>query len=200
MFKELESNFFVLVKTNKNRAFKMIFDAYWETLYKQAYKKIQDKAIAKDLVQDVFTSFWDKIEFLDAERSVLAYLYAILRNKILKLYEKDEVRLRYANNLSLQGLNVDSRSQNLILDKELKAIIDDEIFKMPPRMSTIYSLKKEDERSIKQIAEDLSLSEQTIKNQLQLAYQRLRVRVKDYDSSLAILALLIADHLRESIF
>lgn len=195
MCKELESNFFVLVKTNKNSAFKSVFDAYWETLYKQAFRKIQDKDIAKDLVQDVFISLWDKIELLDAEGSVLAYLYAILRNKTLKLYEKDEVRLRYANNLLTQGIIVDNHAQNLILKKELKAIVDDEVLKMPPRMREIYALKKEDDLSIKQIAEDLSLSEQTIKNQLQLAYTRLRVRVKDYDSSLAVFALIITKYI-----
>jgi len=192
MYKELESNFFVLVKTNKERAFQLVFNSYWEIIYKQAYKKIQDKDLAKDLVQDVFSSLWNKIELLDAEASVLAYLYAVLRNKILKLYEKDEVRLRYANNLSANGFTADYDSQNLLLEKELKAIIDDELLKMPPRMREIYDLKKEDDLSIKQIADDLSLSEQTIKNQLQMAYRRLRIRVKDYDSSVAIIALIIS--------
>lgn len=195
MYKELESNFFVLVRTNKSRAFQLVFDSYWETLYKHSYKKIQDKDIAKDLVQDVFIALWDKIELLDAEGSVLAYLYAILRNKTLKLYEKDKVRFRYASNSLTKDIVVDNHSQNILLEKELKAIVDDEVFKMPPRMREIYALKKEDDLSIKQIAEELSLSEQTIKNQLQMAYQRLRIRVKDYDSSLAVVALFIAKYI-----
>jgi RNA polymerase sigma-70 factor (ECF subfamily) len=195
MYKELESNFFVLVRTNKNRAFQLVFDAYWETLYKHSYKKIQDKDISKDLVQDVFIALWDKIELLDAEGSILAYLYAILRNKTLKLYEKNEVRFRYANSLLAKNIISDNHSQNILLEKELKAVIDDEVLKMPPRMREIYALKKEDDLSIKQIAEELSLSEQTIKNQLQMAYQRLRVRVKDYDSSLAVIALVIAKYI-----
>jgi RNA polymerase sigma-70 factor (ECF subfamily) len=195
MYEELESNFFLLVKLNKNKAFNLVFDAYWAALYKQAYKKVHSNDLAKDLVQDVFVSLWDKIELLDAEGSVLAYLFAILRNKILKLYEKDEVRLRYAVNMALNGNQSDTHSQNSLLEKELKSIIDAEVAHMPIRMREIYLLKKEDDLSIRQIAEDLSLSEQTVKNQLQMAYQRLRIKIKNYDSSLALLALFIAKHL-----
>lgn len=195
MFGELESNFFLLVKLNKDKAFNLVFDAYWNTLYKQACKKVHCNEIAQDLVQDVFVSLWDKIEFLDAEGSVLAYLFAILRNKILKLYEKDEVRLRYAVSVASVTAPSDLYSQNSMLEKELKTIIDTEIERMPLRMKEIYLLKKEDDLSIRQIAEDLSLSEQTVKNQLQMAYQRLRTRVKDYDSSLIMLALLLSKHL-----
>jgi len=195
MYEELESNFFLLVKLNKNKAFNLVFDAYWAALYKQAYKKIHCKDIAKDLVQDVFVSLWDKIDLLDAEGSVLAYLFAILRNKILKLYEKDEVRLRYAVNFATSGSVADIHSQNRLLEKELKAIIDAEVHCMPIRMREIYILKKEDDLSIREIANNLSLSEQTVKNQLQMAYQRLRTKIKNYDSSLALLALFIAKHL-----
>jgi len=195
MYGELESNFFLLVKLDKNKAFNLVFDAYWAALYKQAYKKVHCNDIAQDLVQDVFVCLWDKIDYLDAEGSVLAYLFAILRNKTLKLYEKDEVRLRYAVSVASKVLPADGHSQNGILEKELKAIIDAEINRMPLRMKEIYLLKREDDLSIKQIAEDLSLSEQTVKNQLQMAYQRLRARVKSYDSSLALLALFFAKHL-----
>ncbi|TCD04235.1 sigma-70 family RNA polymerase sigma factor [Pedobacter frigidisoli] len=195
MYKELESNFFLLVKSNKEKAFQLVFDAYWETLYKQALKKIHSNDLAQDLVQEVFICLWDKIDLLDAEKSVLAYLYAILRNKVLKVYEKDEVSLRYAINVTAKESTAHIHSQNILLEKELKRIIDLEIERIPPRMKEIYILKKEDDLSIKEIADNLSLSEQTIKNQLQSAYTRLRMRVKDYDSSLALLAIFIAKHL-----
>lgn len=195
MNKELESNFFLLVKSDKSKAFQLVFDAYWESLYKQAYKKVHSTDLAQDVVQESFICLWDKIELLDAEKSVLAYLYAILRNKILKIYEKDEVRLRYALNMTAKEVTSDIHSQNIILEKELKRIIDLEIELMPPRMKEIYILKKEDELSIKEIADNLSLSEQTIKNQLQTAYNRLRTRVKNYDSSLALLTIFISRYL-----
>jgi RNA polymerase sigma-70 factor (ECF subfamily) len=58
--------------------------------------------------------------------------------------------------------------------------VTDEIGKMPPRMKEVYLLKKEDNLSIQEIAGKLQISEQTIKNQLQQAYTRLRTRLKDH--------------------
>ncbi|WP_316816078.1 RNA polymerase sigma factor [Pedobacter nyackensis] len=180
MHNKLDGNFFLLVKSDKNRAFQVVFDAYWNVLYKQAYKKVQCNDTAKDLVQDAFLLLWNKIDVLDSEGCVLAYLYAILRNNILKLYEKNEVRARHAIHITAKEVPSDAYAQDAILEKELKAIIDKEVEAMPPRMREIYLQKKDDDLSIKQIAVNLSLSEQTIKNQLQTAYQRLRVRARNY--------------------
>ncbi|WP_316800306.1 RNA polymerase sigma factor [Pedobacter frigidisoli] len=195
MYKELESNFFYLVKLNKNRAFQLVFDAYWSIIFNQAYKKVNNTDVAKDLAQEVFVCLWDKIDLLDTEGSVLAYLYAILKNRTLKLYAHDDVKLRYANKVAKSGIPADHHSQNILLEKELKMIIDDEVMRMPARMKEIYLMKKEDDLSIREIAEELSLSEQTIKNQLQTAYQRLRLRVSEYDASLALLALMISRYM-----
>lgn len=181
MCTELDINFFLLVKSDKHRAFKLVFEAYWHAVYKQAYKRVQCADRAKDLVQDSFLSLWDKIDLLDSEGSVLAYLYAVLRNKVLKLYEKDEVRARYAISVTALEAPSDLYAQDALIEKELKVLIEKEVASMPPRMREIYLLKKDEELSVKQIAVNLSLSEQTIKNQLQTAYQRLRVRVKDYN-------------------
>ena len=77
----------------------------------------------------------------------------------------------------------DISSENLLLTKELESVIFAEVEKMPARMKEIYLLKKEEGFSIKEIAEKLSLSEQTVKNQLQNAYSRLRLCLKEYNSS-----------------
>ena len=55
----------------------------------------------------------------------------------------------------------------------------------------IFLLKKEESFSIRQIAEQLNISEQTVKNQLQSAYQRLKLRLRDYDAPFAATGLLV---------
>lgn len=184
MCDELDHHFFLLVKSDKKRAFQLVFDAYWSTLYKQAYRKVQCKDMAKDLTQDVFLLLWNKIDTLDSDGSILAYLYAVLRNKVLQLYQRNETAAKYALSLSTREKCNDSYEDDLLIEKELKGIIDDEVASMPPRMREIYLLKKDADISIKQIAGSLSLSEQTIKNQLQMAYQRLKNKAKAYDPSL----------------
>jgi len=187
MRRELETEILLLISGNRTRAFEMTFEACWMPLYRQAYRKVQSEEIAKDLVQDAFVSFWDKMESLDEETKLQAYLFAILRNKILKLFERDEVRLRHAMRLAMpEEQPADATVHQLLVDKELNDMVREEVDRMPSRMKEIYELKKEQDLSVKEIAAALGLSEQTIKNQLHSAYQRLRLRLKDYDSSLVV--------------
>jgi RNA polymerase sigma-70 factor (family 1) len=186
-----ESDFFPLLDLDKNKAFEKLFDEFWQPLYRKAYSKVQSEDLAKDLVQDVFIAFWDNLDSLNEGFNIPAYLHGILRNKILKIFEKDAVRLKHALQICPADSSFDLCSHELLLEKELKSIIEGEISRMPSRMKEIYVLKKDDNFSIKQIAEELGLSEQTIKNQLQNAYNRLRLKLREYNPNLAGLSIIL---------
>ena len=181
----------LIARADAGKAFEIAFDQYWSPLYHQAYKKTQSKDLSKDLVQDVFIALWDNLEALSQQDSLLPYLYTILRNNTLKQFERNTVRMKHAMKRVEYNDDFELTSHHLLLSKELHAIITDEISKMPARMKEIYGLKREQNFSIRQIAEALSLSEQTVKNQLHAATIRLKERVKIYDPSLISLALMI---------
>jgi RNA polymerase sigma-70 factor (family 1) len=182
----------LIARADAGKAFEIAFDQYWSPLYHQAYKKTQSKDLSKDLVQDVFIALWDNLEALAQQDSLLPYLYTILRNNTLKQFERSTVRMKHAMKRVEYNDDFELTSHHLLLSKELHAIITDEISKMPARMKEIYGLKREQNFSIRQIAEALSLSEQTVKNQLHSATVRLKERVKIYDPSLISLALMIS--------
>lgn len=186
-----KSDFFTLLDLDKNSAFEELFDEFWQPLYRRAYSKVQAEDLAKDLVQEVFIAFWDNLDTLKRDLNLAAYLHGILRNKILKVFEKDAVRLRYALQICPAELSSDFCAHELLLEKELKSIIDTEVNRMPSRMKEIYAMKKDSNFSIKQIAEELGLSEQTIKNQLQNAYNRLRSKLKEYNPDLIGLSIIL---------
>jgi RNA polymerase sigma-70 factor (ECF subfamily) len=185
----------LIARENPSKGFELAFDQYWPVLYRQAYKKTQSKDFAKDLVQDVFIALWDNMDKLVQQESLLPYLYTILRNNALKQFEKDNVRLKYAMERTVQPDDFELTSHHLLLSKELQAIITDEISQMPARMKKIYLLKKESNYSIKQIAIELDLSEQTVKNQLHMATNRLKDRIRMYDPGLISVALIVASFL-----
>ncbi|PUZ21535.1 RNA polymerase sigma-70 factor, ECF subfamily [Chitinophaga costaii] len=177
--------------TDRHRAFELAFQQYWQPLFTQAYKKVQQEDIAKDLVQETFVAFWHNLEQLTAETKLLPYLYGILRNKVLQHYEKSEVRLRYAMKVASQPEHAAPSGFHLLVNKELQGILDDEVASMPERMRTIYLLRKDQQLSIKDIATQLSLSGQTIKNQLNAATNRLKERIRRYGAPLLVAGLLL---------
>ncbi|RAJ35595.1 RNA polymerase sigma factor [Pedobacter cryoconitis] len=191
MTKPFESDFFYLLALDRNKAFEKLFEEFWQPLYRKAYSKVQSEDLAKDLVQEVFIAFWDNLDNLTADYNIPAYLHGILRNKTLKVFEKDAVRLKYALESCPVDFPVDFCAHEMLLGKELQLIIESEVNRMPSRMKEIYALKKDDDFSIKQIAEELGLSEQTIKNQLQNAYNRLRSKLREYNPNLVGLSVVL---------
>jgi RNA polymerase sigma-70 factor (ECF subfamily) len=64
------------------------------------------------------------------------------------------------------------------LAKELAVLIEQEIDKMPSTMRSAFSLSRKESMSIKDIATELALSEQTVKNNISLALGWLKLRFK----------------------
>ncbi|MGV3586354.1 MAG: RNA polymerase sigma factor, partial [Adhaeribacter sp.] len=54
-----DHDLFDLVKSEDEAAFKEIYERYFDVLYIHAYKRLQDKEEAQDVIQEVFTVLWD---------------------------------------------------------------------------------------------------------------------------------------------
>ncbi|MDR2285703.1 MAG: sigma-70 family RNA polymerase sigma factor [Sphingobacterium sp.] len=162
------------------KAFDIVFERYWENLYRVACRKVNSSEVAKDVVQEVFIAFWNFLPKLSQQDKIEAYLHSVLRNQVFKLYEKDEVRLRHVMSCTNSIAPMDESPQDKLLTKELENLVNDEIQSMPERMRLIYQLKNKDGLTVKQISEELGISGQTVKNQLYSANERLRFRVLKY--------------------
>jgi RNA polymerase sigma factor (sigma-70 family) len=180
-----------IVWSEKIQVFETAFNNFWDELYRHTYRKTQAEDVSKDLVQEAFIVLWDSLDNLKGPEEILPFLYGTLRNKTLREFEKSEIHLRYTQSAAVADSPFDASSENLLLNRELEAVIAGEVTKMPVRMKEIYILKKEENFSIRQIAEKLGLSEQTVKNQLQSAYGRLRSCLKDYNSPIVTVGFVV---------
>jgi RNA polymerase sigma-70 factor (ECF subfamily) len=64
--------------------------------------------------------------------------------------------------------------------KELESVINDEIASMSDTMRKAFVLSRHENKSIREIATELSLSEQTIKNNISQALDRLRKKTQSF--------------------
>jgi RNA polymerase sigma-70 factor (ECF subfamily) len=53
-----DEQLFLLIKQGSSPAFDEIYNRYWYTLFNSAYKRLRDKEICSDVVQDIFTDLW----------------------------------------------------------------------------------------------------------------------------------------------
>lgn len=167
----------LLAKGDK-RAYAEIFFRYNKLLYSHAYNKLREREDAKDIVSEVFYALWAKREQSLPEHNLIGYLFVAVRYKIADFLSRKQVRHHYIQSLQTfidkpQEVNTD----HLIREKQLKEIIEDEISALPPRMQEIFRMSRFEQLSHKEIAEKLSLSEQTVKDQVKKALRILRVKL-----------------------
>ena len=61
---------------------------YGDILYNYTLKRVSDKGLAEDLVQDTFLSAWKSRDTYKSEASEKTWLFAICKNKIIDHYRK----------------------------------------------------------------------------------------------------------------
>src|SRR3569833_1013175 len=163
-----------LVSQDNEAAFETLFDRYQALLYSYAYRKLQDRLEAQDVVQEVFITLWHKRASFNLQTTLKGYLYKSVLNKILDVFKHRNVKAAYAG----QYVEVDSVETDFLLrEHELEALIEKEIQAMPPKMREIYILKRQQYLSTKEIAEQLNISEHTVNTQMKRALQHLRVKL-----------------------
>lgn len=135
---------------------------------------VRDKDEAEDLVQDVFTSLWDKSSNLDLTGPLSSYLYSAVRYRFINLVAKKRVRSDYAQTLQTLIDEGDYSTDSYVNEKELIALIEKEIAKLPEKMRNVFELSRNFGLSHNQIARQLNLSEKTVKNHINHALKVLR--------------------------
>lgn len=161
-------------------AFDYIYDLYWKPLFQYAYNRLQSEEIAKDMVQDVFISFWNKKDVFKLTSSLSAYLFSILRFKLIDHYHAREVRKQHALHINQIEPPSDNNVNQSVYIREINGLLNLSLQKLPGKMKEVFELSRLKGYSTRQISEQLNISEQTVKNQLSTALKRLRLNFTDY--------------------
>ena len=178
-----------LLKKQELGAFEEIYLRYWRKLYSAAYKRIQSRENAEEIVQDIFTSLWVNRHTVHIE--VLAsYLITAVKYKVINHFEKEMSRRHYAEVQIQSELSSDNSTEETVLLNELNSALQREIQKLPPKRQQIFKMSREDHLSIKQVASNLGISEKTAENQLGKALKILKLNLKHFNLFMLAMAFL----------
>lgn len=180
------------LKANDVSAFDTIYSAYSKMLYTYLYDRLNDEDICSDILQDVFISLWEKREYLQIETSLKSYLFQAIKYKISDQYRRNYKYQKYLNDL---GDYLDTHFtppvDNIDQKNQLSSIMQT-IDGFPTRMKEIFILSRFEHLSINTIAEKLSISPQTVKNQITKALSILRnENAETYLTNLTVLMFLM---------
>ncbi|MBA9079299.1 MULTISPECIES: RNA polymerase sigma factor [Rufibacter] len=171
-----EKELYVLsrLKSGDEQAFEEIYRQYAYSLTEFASSKLASLEEAQDLIHDLFVYLWTERGTLQITGSLKGFLFAAARYRVIDHIRKNITRSKYAN--AVQALEPTPVYQ---LEKELEAqelggLLENAVARLSPRVQEVYRLSRHEELSIAEIASELNLSDQTVKNQLGTALKHLR--------------------------
>ncbi|SDF60279.1 RNA polymerase sigma factor [Chitinophaga filiformis] len=166
-----------LVVQNDTHAFEEFYNRHWLKLYLFAKKRLDTKEEAEDVVQEVFMKLFQKLPSVHAKQSLVPYLYESLRSTMIDLFRrgkrKEEVISSFREYYEKGVYDTD----NQVNYNELERLIEEEISSLPPQMRKIYEMSKKRFMSNVEIAEELNITEESVKKQLYRGIHKLRNRL-----------------------
>src|SRR5690606_22754670 len=106
-----------------------------------------------------------------------AFLYTATRNKVLSLLNHQKYYQHYLADLGDYIRKGEWQTDEKIRERELQSIIESEVHKLPAKMQQIYKLSRNTYLSYKAIAEEVNVSEGTVKKQIHYALKILRSKL-----------------------
>lgn len=162
------------ISESDKTAFDRLFRVFYPRLVRFAFRYTRNKAVASDLVQDVFVFLWEKRRELNPKQSTKAYLYAMVQNKALN----------YVRDHSGETLGLESQSDHLTktddrIDRqdESKKIVDllkVWIEELPKRQREAFKLSRFEGLNHDEIADLMGISSHTVNNHIMAALHSLR--------------------------
>ncbi|WP_276347639.1 RNA polymerase sigma-70 factor [Daejeonella sp. JGW-45] len=172
-----DSELLDLLKSDDRHAFAEIHYRYWEVMYRHALKMLGEEDDAKDVVQDLFANLWVKGKDIVLSTSLSGYLYISVRNKIINIIHQKAVRKDYLSSLALYAEETRNTILDQITEKEMLRVVEKQIQNLPQKMRHIFELSRHQNLSHKEIANQLEISDKTVKKQIGYAIKIIRLRL-----------------------
>lgn len=173
---------------NKEQAFKELYEEYYAPFCLYAKRFIEDKETREDIVSDVFTSIWGKIDTFDLQSdTALGYIKMCVRNSCLNFLKHQECEWNYAENIQKKTPVYETEPDSVYTLDELYKMLYETLNKLPENYRIVFMKSFFEGKTHVEIAEEMNLSVKSINRYKQKTMELLRNELKDYMPLLMLL-------------
>ncbi|RHU25615.1 RNA polymerase sigma-70 factor [Parabacteroides sp. TM07-1AC] len=152
-------------------SYNKLFVRYYSRLCCYVYRLLGEKEDAEDVVQDLFFTLWNNRKKIAIGENVSGYLYKMARNLALNHIR---TQTNYKTVLENREEQLSYYEENPLETEEFRMALYDCINLLPGRCKEVLLLHRVKGLKQKEIADQLSISVKTIKNQIWASLQRLK--------------------------
>lgn len=171
-----------LAKGDRN-SFNELYREYFQPVYCNALKLTRNKALAEDILQEVFISLWEKKETIDAGQSLGGWLFVASYNRSINVLRK-KLRESLAYKEWQEPATDQLTENNWQLQRD---ILEKAMNQLSPQKRKVFELCKLEGKTYEETACTLDISKHTVKEYLSAAVTFIKEYVHQPESSVAVM-------------
>ncbi len=163
--------------TSAQENFRKLYDAYHERIYFFALKRLADKGLAEDIVQNTFLKIWENKSYIVDDKATEALVFKIARNLVIDNYRR---KVLQTEAITSKNSTVPSRDQDVLTaleEREKVDLVNATIRELPEMRRKVFEMSRKDGLTYKEIASELSISSKTVENHISSSLKFLRQRL-----------------------
>jgi RNA polymerase sigma-70 factor (family 1) len=160
--------------TDQEEQFKKLFDRYRKPIHDYIRTITGSHEEAEEITQVVFIRLWKKKGSYDLIENIDHYIFRIARNESMRYFKKAAVETRLFKELQLRMTTDSNNITEYINYKETEAILNKAIASLSPKRQKVYLLSRRQGFRMEEIAAEMKLSYNTVRNHLVEALRQIR--------------------------
>ncbi|WP_236252863.1 RNA polymerase sigma-70 factor [Echinicola sp. 20G] len=165
------------LKIRNEKDFESIYSEYATQMLSLAYNHTYDIELAKEIVQDIFLSIWERRKNLSIKGPIKNYLLRAVKLEVIDHYRqkaRDEKHLTCAFE---EYCTAPESTEETVLYNELSNQISYLVDRLPCQCREVYILSRKKGLKNKEIAKTLLISEKTVESHLTKALKFIRHKI-----------------------
>jgi RNA polymerase sigma-70 factor (family 1) len=186
----------IKLQQDEVNAFDTLYWKYHQAVYRNIFKFVKEPDVTEDILQEVFTRLWEKRKDINASQSVAGWLFVISFNLSVDYVRKKMRELNIHKEIYNLGGEEDGLSpDNKSVYEEQYQLLEEAIAQLSPKKRKIVTLCKLEGKTYDEVAEELKISRNTVKEHLSVAMARLNEYIqKNKEHKYIILLLLFLNY------
>ncbi|EHQ25011.1 RNA polymerase sigma factor [Mucilaginibacter paludis] len=179
MHKDLDSDDVRRLMMGDQAAFEKIYDLCSEKLFRLAFRFLKDTEQSEEIVQETFINLWLNREKLDSQGNIWLYLYVVGKRLSLNALRNISQSKLHTEKLLANFTETQNYTEELVFAHDLELLTERVIGDLPKQQQIIFRLSRFEGFSHKEIADQLNISPNTVKNHMGTALKTIKSRLGD---------------------
>lgn len=165
------------IRQNDQQAFTMLYERHWKRLFSAAYKILPDEEAARDIVQDIFISLWERRQETVIDFP-LTYLMQATKFGVFKTIRS--LSRQHAFYTRLAQISTDIFLENPLLFKDLSHLVDSVIRELPEKQRQAFLYSREHDMTYSEIAQEMNISVKMVEKYISKTLHVLRLKLQNF--------------------